>query len=120
MAFDPRDMATGGLFPGRVTPTVIANLGHFFSVEIEVVQVPGRGGVGTTRLKNREDKYKVIMRVKYKTRTWEFEQEVSQKTASVIAKMTGAQIQQEQDPEINITSVQEVKPDDIIVKVEKR
>ena len=76
MSFNHKDMATQGLWPKRAVHKLIANLGHWFAIEIRVLEEKG-GAATTTDLRSRKDKYKVIMRVTYKTRTWEFEQEVS-------------------------------------------
>lgn len=122
MAFDHKNFATHGLFPGLVTTRSVANLGHF-KIEVTIERIRGGGGgARTTDLRNRaeKDKYKVTIRVTYKQRWWEKETIVSQAMASVIAKMTGQQLMTDADPEIEVTSVREVKPDEPQIKVDKR
>lgn len=122
MSFDPRDMATQGLFPGRVTTQLVANLGHFF-LEVIIEKLP-RGGPGTaggavnTAGRREKDKYKVTMRVMYKTRVWEYERVVSHITASVTAKLIGKPLPE--DPDVTVYSVIEKENEDPTIEVYKK
>jgi len=122
MAFDHKNFATHGLYPGLVTTRSVANLGHF-KLEVIIEKLP-RGGPGTaggavrTRGRPEKDKYKVTMRVMYKTRVWEYERVVSHIAASVTAKLIGKPLPE--DPSVTVYSVIEKENEDPNIEVYKK
>lgn len=116
MAFDHKLMATHGLMPNPGTRfhRQVANLGHF--------KITVAGGLGSTTDLNgrKKDKYTVYITVGYKDRTWEYSKVVSRTMANVIAKMADVVFVPEKVPEIELTSVREVKPAEPQVKVDKK
>lgn len=119
MAFDHENMAVQGLYPGLVTTSSVANLGHF---KIEITVSPlGRGGpADTTDLSKKKDKYLVTIRVTYKTRVYEYSREVGKWEANVYAKMLGVELMTPPDPTITMESVTVKQPEEITVEVTKR
>lgn len=122
MAFDHESMATQGLFPGKVTTRSIANLGHF-KLEVIIEKLP-RGGAGTagrtTKLRNRpeKDKYKITMRVYYKTRVWEYEAVVGVVRAKVMANLLNKPLPEE--PSVEVYSVTKKEQHDPTIEVYKK
>ena len=119
MAFDHENFALNGLYPGLVTTRSIANIGH---LKVEVIIEPlGRGGpVDTTDLSKRKDKYKVTIRVTYKSRVFEYYREVGRWEANIYAKMLGVELMTPPDPTITMESVAVKDPEEITVKVTKK
>lgn len=120
MAFDHENFAVNGLYPGLVTTRSIANIGHL-KVEVIIEPLgPGRGIADTTRLSKKKDKYKVTIRVTYKSRVYEYTSIVSSWIASIYARLLGVELKTIPDPEITVESVTVRKPEDIIVEVTKK
>ena len=121
MAFDHENFATHGLYPGLVTTRSIANLGHL-KVEIIIEPVVGgrSGPVSSTELSKKKDKYKVTIRITYKSRVYDYTSIVASWTANIFAKMMGVKLKKEVDPTIAVNSVTVTKPDNITVEVEKK
>lgn len=114
MAFDHRDMALQGLYPGRTTPFSVAIMGHLL-FEVEVI-IDRAGGAAPPKFRREEDKYTVTVRVTRKGKVWHFQREVSEVTANVMAKLTGIEIVQ---PEVDVTSVTVMYRADPEIEVEK-
>lgn len=113
--FNHKSFATGGLFPGLVTTRSIANLGAF---EIEVIIEPptptpvtGGGGGYQRPIKA---KYKIKIRVTRKNKVWNFESEVNDVTARVMAKILRVDLKKE--PTVEVTSAK-IKTNNPSVKV---
>jgi hypothetical protein len=125
LAFDHQNFATQGLFPGLVTTRSVANLGHF-KLEVIIEKLPrgGGGSADTTRLRKpraEEDKYKVTIRVMYKTRIWEYERVVSKRTAEVTAKLLRAEMPREEAaPDITVSTVVEKPVTEPTIEVYKK
>jgi hypothetical protein len=113
--FDHRNFATHGLFPGLVTTSSIANLGHW-SVEviIEPVVPTGGGGGFYTPLKPDITKYRVRIRITRKGKVWEYDKVVNLATAKVVAKVIGKTIQ---SPSITVGKTSMVEQVDPVIKV---
>tara|TARA_R110000772_G_scaffold81358_3_gene173080 strand:+ start:295 stop:630 length:336 start_codon:yes stop_codon:yes gene_type:complete len=110
MAFDHRNFATEGLFPGLVTTRSIANLGSF---EIEVTITPagpagGGGGYWEDVPQNKRD-YRINIRVTRKGKVWDYERVVNNWSAKVLAKLLKVKLPD--DPKIIVHNVT-VKKDD--------
>ena len=117
MVFDPRDMATQGLFPGRTNPFSVSVMGHLlFEVDIEII-APERAGGSAGTGRREKDKYRVTIRVSRKDRKWDFETTVSEWFANVLARFIGKKII---EPEVEVTSVTVRHKADPEIKVEKR
>lgn len=121
MAFDHENFALNGLYPGLVTTRSIANIGH---LKVEVIIEPIVGGrtgpASTTDLSKRKDKYKVTIRVTYKTKIYEYSREVGRWEANIYAKMLGVELMTPPDPTITMESVTVKDPEEITVKVTKK
>jgi hypothetical protein len=121
LAFDHQNFATHGLFPGLVSTRSIANLGHF---ELEIILEPVRGGPGTARTTDlrrpKKDKYKVTIRVRHKTRIWEYERTVSHVTAQVAAKLIGKELPQHPAANVHVFQVTETPETDPTIEVYKK
>jgi hypothetical protein len=114
---DPKDIATEGLYPGRVSTFSVATLGYgFIEVTIEAL-APGRGSANTTQLSKEKGKYKITIRVRYKDWIWQKEYITSDKTASVVAKALKVQLP---EPVVVLTNVAVIEPDEPDIKVFKR
>lgn len=115
-------MATQGLYPGIVSTRSIANLGHF-ELEITIRRGGGGGIADTTRLGpagKKEDKYIITIRVKYKTRIWEYERTVTEPTAKVAAKLLRTELPQEEAAPDIVVTVQEKPVTEPTIEVYKK
>lgn len=121
MAFDHENFALNGLYPGLVTTRSIANIGHLkVDVIIEPITDVGRGIADTTRLSKKKDKYKVTIRVTYKTRVYEYSSIVGEWVANIYARLLGVELMKPVDPTITMESVTVKRPEEITVEVTKR
>lgn len=109
--FNHKSFATGGLFPGLVTTRSVANLGAF---EIEVIIEPVSTGGGGGYHQPAKAKYKIKIRVTRKNKVWNFESEVNDVTARVMAKILKVELKKE--PTVEVTSAK-IKTNDPSVKV---
>lgn len=110
--FNHKSFATGGLFPGLVTTRSVANLGSF---EIEVIIEPVSPGVGGGGYHQPvKAKYKIKIRVTRKNKVWDFESEITDVTARVMAKILRVELKKE--PTVQVTSAK-IKTNDPSVKV---
>lgn len=132
--FNHKSFATEGLFPGLVTHRSIANLGSFeFEIELILLDVEGSGKVGNVEgsgsvvppiitpegggggllwepARFGTNKYKVRIRITRKDKTWEYETDVSQATAKVLAKMLQTRVEKPTVSISNISMVENVEP----------
>jgi len=124
MAFDHQNFATHGLYPGLVTTRSVANVGHFkLEVIIELLPdgPPGSaGGAISTRGRPKKDKYKVTIRVMYKTRIWELERELGQNMANVTAKFLGTELPEDPNVSVTVHTVDEKSLAGPLIKVFKK
>jgi len=104
MAFDHRNYAVEGLYPGLVTTRSVANLGSF---EIEVIIQPepqgGGGGYYYEDVVPGKREYRVKIKVTRKGKVWNYEKVVNNFTAKVLAKLLKVKLPE--DPKITVHSV---------------
>jgi hypothetical protein len=110
--FDPRSFATDGLYPGLFSTLSFAVIGAF-DVEVTIVPVTPTGGGGGYSAPIKP-KYKIRIKVTRKNRVWNFESEINDRTARVIAKVL--KIDKKKEPEVKVTSAS-VKTNEPSVKV---
>ena len=114
MAFDHKNYALGGLFPGLVTTMSVANLGAL-SIGVSITPIVDFGGGGFEHpAGSRNNKYKVKFIISRNGKKWEYEQIVGETTAKVIAKVTGQKVT---SPTLKLNSISMVEQSSPIVKV---
>lgn len=119
MAFDHENFAVNGLYPGLVTTRSIANIGHL-EIEIVIEGLAPPGIADTTRLSKKKDKYKVTIRVTYKSRVYEYSSIVGEWLANIYAKLICVELKKPMDPIVTMESVTVKGPEEIIVEVTKK
>lgn len=113
--FNALSLATGGLYPGLVTPFSIAMLGSFdVEVIIEPVILGGGGGYVPAPRWQKPDRYRVTVRVYHNGKRYEETAIVDDNEARVMARMNGIEKFSEDEVMVSFNGIQVNKSNPII------